>query len=148
MKKMRKGKKMLLILLIAIVVIAVAILIINVIKNREEKPETPVGDYEQVIPLPQTTYSNMEVRGISVTLLEGNAQDGSDQTRLSMEIHNTTSEKVENESVTAVLLNSKDEVLSQMTTWISILNPGEQHDFEVILPGDLTDTAYIKLVKN
>jgi len=140
MNKMRKGKKMLLLILGLIIVAIAAIVIISVINKQQ--PEGPVvpDDTQQVIPLPETTYSNMEVKNISMEYLKNN-----DETMVSMEIHNTTENKVEDESLTAILVNANGEVLGEMPTWIQSLDVGEQYEISVILKGDLTSTAQIKL---
>ena len=148
MKKMRKGKKMLLILLIAIVVIVATVLIINVVRNQMGEPEVPVDELQQSIALPPTTYSDMEVKNIQMTLLKENTTDGKDETKVSMEIHNTTTEIVENEYLDAILLDENENILGQMQTWIQKLDAGEQYKIEVILAGDLTATTHIKLVEN
>ena len=67
MKKMRKGKKLLLILLIAIAIILVVVGIVNIVKKTPEKPGTT--DETPVIQLPETTYSDMEVRNIILEYL-------------------------------------------------------------------------------
>ena len=140
MKKMRKGKKMLLILLIAIVVVIAAIVIINIV-NRHKGPEVP-EETRQVIPLPETTYSDMQVKNIQMEFLKDN-----NETMVSMEIHNTTSVKVENESLDAILIGPDDQTLGQLQTYIKGLDVGEQYNISVVLKGDLTATKQIKLVK-
>lgn len=143
MNKMRKGKKMLILLLIAVIVVVIAaICIIKVINKIPQEPEVP-DDTQQVIPLPETTYSNMEVKNISMEYLQNN-----DETMVSMEIHNTTETKVENENLTAMLIGQDGNVLGQMPTWIQSLDVGEQYEISVILKGDLTATTQIKLVEN
>lgn len=140
MKKMRKGKKMLLLLLIAIVVVIIAVVIIKSI-NRQVEPEIP-DDTQQVIPLPETTYSDMQVKNVQMEYLKNN-----DETMISFEIHNTTSNNVEKENLDAILIGPDENVLGQMQTYIDALGPGEQYDISVILKGDLTSTTQIKLVK-
>ena len=140
MKKMRKGKKMLLLLFIAIVVAIATIVIINIV-NRLKETEIP-QELNQVIPLPETTYSNMQVKNIQMEFLKDN-----NETMVSMEIHNTTSVKVENESLDAILIGPDDNTLGQLQTYIKSLDVGEQYNISVILKGDLTATKQIKLVK-
>jgi len=147
MKKMRKGKKMLFILLIAIAVIIATVVIVKIVQNVVQGPETPIDEIPQVIALPETTYSDMQVKNIQMLLLKENASDGRDETKVSMEIHNTTSETVTNEYLDAILIGPNEEVLGQMQTWIQQLKPGEQYKMEVILKGDLTATTQIKLVE-
>ncbi len=141
MKKMRKGKKMLLILFAVIIIALTVVLIVNIVNKTPGTPEVP-DDTQQVIPLPQTTYSDMEVRNISMEYLKSN-----NETMVNMEIHNTTQNKVEDESLTAVLLDANGNILGQRATWIQLLDVGEQYDISVILEGDLTSTTQIKLME-
>ena len=141
MKKMRKGKKMLIILLISILVVIAAIFIIKTILDKTPSQEEPEQG-TQVISLPETTYSNMEVKNVQMEYLKNN-----NETMVSMEIHNTTGNSVSNESLDAVLIGPNDETLGKLQTYIKQLNPGEQYDISVILKGDLTATTQIKLIK-
>ena len=143
MKKVRKGKKM---LITAIVVIAIVILICAIVaitkvvkKNKDNKVQT---EDEVAISLPDTTYSNMEVKNIYMEYLKDE-----DKTMVSMSILNTTDKKVEDESLNAILIGSDEDVLGQMQTWIQTLDVGEQYDISVILNGNLTGTKVVKLEK-
>ena len=140
MKKMRKGKKMLLILLIAIVVIIATILIVNTIKNKNKPVEPEFKD--EVIPLPETVYSDMQVKNIQMQYLRDQ-----DKTKLSMTIDNTSKRKAVNERLDAILIGPNENVLGTMETWIQELDVGDQYKMEVILKGDLTATTQIKLVE-
>lgn len=140
MKKIRKGKKMLLILLIAVVVIIATIFIVNTIKNLNKPTEPEYKD--EIIPLPETTYSNMQVKNIQMEYLRNN-----NETMVTMEIYNTTTNTVENEKLDAILIGPNEDVLGKMQTYIKKLSPGEQYDISVVLKGDLTATTQIKLVK-
>ena len=147
MKKIRKGQKKILIILLAIILLVIATVLIVKLVNKE--PQTPSGEeieYEPIIQLPSITYSGMEVRNIQVKLLRDN-DDGKGETVLSMEIHNTTTEKVENEKFTAILLGPNEEILGQMPTSITKLDVGEQFNTQVVLDGDLTAVKQIKLVE-
>ena len=142
MKKIRKGKKMLLTFLMAIIVIIIAVFVIKGIVNKTpggvEKPEeTP-----QVIALPETTYSNMEVKNVQMEYLKNN-----NETMVTMEIHNTTENTVSEEKLDAILIGKDENVLGQIQTYIKKLEPGEQYEISVVLKGDLTATTQIKLVK-
>lgn len=141
MKKMRKGKKMLLIGLIAIIAIVLLVIIINKVVNKEPEPlenpeETPIFQLEE------TTYSGMEVRNIVMEYRKDR-----DETVISMDIFNTTQEKVEKQHFDAVLMNAKGDVLAQKRTYIQSLEIGEQHGVTVVYSGDLTSTAQIKLIE-
>ncbi len=142
MKKVRKGKKMLITALIAvIVVIAIILIVVQVRKNN--KPSTPTEEDNQVIALPKTTYSGMEVSNIYMEYLKDN-----NETMITMTVTNTTSQKVEKEVFNTILIGDKENVLGQMGyTTISNLDVGEQHNISVIYKGDLTGTKQIKLEK-
>lgn len=142
MKKIRKGKKILLILLISIVVVVAAIFIIKGILNNIQSKEPGKEEIQQIFELPETTYSNMQVRNIQMEYLKDQ-----DKTMVSFEIHNTTEEKVVDDHFDAILVGPNDNVLGQMQTWIKELGVGEQYELSVILKGDLTATTHIKLVK-
>ena len=142
MNKMRKGKKMLLLILAVAITVLAIIIIVNIVNKQPENPEVPLDDTQEVIQLPETTYSNMEVRNISMEYLKNN-----DETMVSMEIHNTTDQKVEDESLNAILIDANGNVLGEMSTWIQSLDVGEQYEISVILRGDLTATTQIKLVE-
>lgn len=141
MKKIRKGKMLLIILLIAIVVIIAAVLIIKNVVNREPEPTTP-DDIIEVIPLPETTYSGMEVKDIHMEYLK---DDG--KTMVTMEIKNTTESNVQNEHFNAILIDANGNVLGQLPTFIKELAVGEQISVSVVYKGDLTSTTNIKLEK-
>ena len=144
MKRVRKGRIVLVILFTIIIISVATVAIMYFLKKAPQKPqeqEKPVEE-ETVIPLPETTYSNMEVKNITVEYMKNN-----NQTKLSMEIHNTSKRKVEDEYFNAVLIGNNEETIGQMRTWIQTLDIGEQYDFEVILEGDLTATKQVKLIE-
>ena len=140
MRKIRKGRKKLIILLIAIVVIIATIVIVNIVRNSGD-PEQP-SDPGAIIPLPETTYSNMEVRNVQMQYLTEN-----DQTEITMEIHNTTSERVEREKFDVVWIGADETTLARIETEISDLDVGKTHAISVVLPGNLTSTTEIRLVE-
>ena len=141
MKKMRKGKKMLIICLILIVAAIAAILIINNVVNKGPG-NAGNEDENQIIQLPETTYSNMEVKNLQMEYLKSN-----NETMVSMEIHNTTDKKVEEENLDVYLVGPEEQILGQILTSIENLDVGEQHNISVVLYGDLTSTTHVKLVK-
>ena len=67
------------------------------------------------------------------------------ETMITLEIHNTTSNKVENERFDVLWIGPNDNILGQLPTDISVLEVGEACEISVILPGDLTATKQIKL---
>ena len=76
MKKVRKGKKMLITFMVAVVVLIIAIIIIvNVTKNKKNnKPSDEVAQ-EQVTELPETTTeAGLEAQNISMEYLADNDQ--------------------------------------------------------------------------
>ena len=146
MKKIRKGKKILLSLLAVVLIILAVVLIVKLVnKKPTETPGTEI-EYEPIIQLPEITYSGMEVKNIQVKLLKDN-DNGKGETVLSMEIHNTTTEKVENEYFTAILIGPDGEILGQMPTSITTIDVGEQFNTQVVLKGDLTALTQIKLIE-
>lgn len=142
MKKIRKGKKKLIITVIAIVVAIIAvILIVNIIKKNQEKQMPTETEKQQVIPLPETTYSDMKVTDIQMEYLKEN-----DETMITFRINNTTSAKVENKKFNAILIGNDENVLGQMgPIVINSIDKGEEQEFSVIYKGDLTSTKQIKL---
>lgn len=136
----KKNKKRLLLLAIILLIIAVVIIIVNVNKNKN-KPETP-SDTNPVYDLPDTSYSNMEVKYVQMEYLKSQ-----NQTMVSFQINNTTTKNVENENVNVLFINDNGEVLGTMTTLINKLAPGEETAVSVIYKGDITGTTVIKLEK-
>lgn len=144
MKKVRKGKKMLMTMIIAIIaVIAVILIIVNVVKKKNETPESDV-EQQQVFELPDTkTESGMDVQKVSMEY-----RKEYNQTVVTMRITNTTSQKVSEENFKAILIGPDDSVLGSMPTGTSIdLKVGEQCEVTVVYSGDLTSTQRIKLEK-
>ena len=141
MRKTRKGKKIIGMILIAVIVLIIVIVaIVLIVKNAGKNGENTVSEQQTAIPLPDTTYSGMEVTDVYMEYL-----DDQDQTMVSMSILNTTQNAVENESLNAILVGADGEVLGQMQTWIQSLGVGEQYDISVILNGNLTGTQSIQL---
>ena len=142
MKKVRKGKKMILMLIALIIaIIIVSIIVVQVRKNSKKTEEN--SPEEQVVTLPETTYSGMDVSDIYMEYLRDN-----DETMITMTVTNTTSESVENEVFSTILIGGEDNVLGQMGyVTISDLAVGEQQSISVIYKGDLTATKQIKLEK-
>ena len=142
MKKVRKGKKMLILIAIANVVIVAVIFIIAKVVNKNTEKTGTTGEEQQVIALPETTYSDMEVRNIQMEYLKNN-----NETMVTMSIYNTTSKKVEDENLDAILIGPDENVLGTIQTYIQMLDVNEQYDISVILKGDLTSATQIKLEK-
>lgn len=142
MRKMRKAKKKLIIIFIVIVIIATVLIAVIRNINKKKNEQNQQNEQQTVISLPDTTYSNMEVKDVYMEYLKNE-----DKTMVSMSILNTTTKKVENEKLNAILVGADGNVLGQMPTWIQSLNVGEQYDISVILNGNLTATQSIKLEK-
>ena len=142
MKKVRKGKKILIsaiVIFIAIIVLVV-VLVVNKSKNKNEN-QTPT-ETDTVISLPDTNYSDMEVSNNRKEYLADQ-----DKTMVSLSILNTTNENVSNEKLNAILIGSDENVLGQMETYIQTLDAGDQYNISVVLKGNLTGTKLIKLEK-
>ena len=140
MKKLNKSK-ILLLVIIAVVAIIATIVIISIVNKGPKEPIDP--DIQQIIPLPETTYSNMEVKNIEMEYLKNN-----NETMVTLEIHNTTSEPIiEKEKFDVIWVGPDGEALGQLPTSISNLNVGEVIEISVIMQGDLTATQQIKLVE-
>ena len=145
MKKVRKGKKMLITMIIAVIaIIAAIIIIVNIVKKKPETPGQGTEEQQQIFELPETkTESGMDVQKISMEYLKNN-----NQTMVTMRITNTTGKKVQEENFKAILIDGSDNVLGSMPTGTSVdLNVGEQCEVTVIYSGDLTATQRIKLEK-
>ena len=130
MKKVRKGKKMLITMIIAIIAIILAVVIIvNVVKKKQETPGSETEEQQQIFELPETkTESGMDVQKISMEYLKNN-----DQTMVTMRITNTTGQKVKEENFKAILIDGSDNVLGSMPTGTSVdLDVGEQCEVTVI----------------
>lgn len=145
MKKVRKGKKMMLTIAIAVIaIIAVILVIVGIVKKKQETPGTGVEEQQQVFELPDTkTESGMDVQKVSMEY-----RKEYNQTVVTMRITNTTSQKVSEEDFKAILIGPDDSVLGSMPTGTSIdLKVGEQCEVTVVYSGDLTSTQRIKLEK-
>lgn len=142
MKKVRKGKKMIILIAIAAIVIIAAVLIITKVVNKKTKTPEPTAEEQQVITLPETkTESGMDVQNVYMEYLKDN-----NETMITMRVTNNTSKKVSNEEFNAILIGPDENVLGQLRTGTSVdLNVGEQCEISVIYKGDLTATQRIKL---
>ena len=140
MKKIRKSQKRLITIFIIIIAIIVIIGIVGFVLKRQAPEETENQD--TIITLPETQYSDMEVKNVQMEYLKEN-----DQTSITMEIHNTTNNKVEKEEFDVLWVGENEEILGKINTQIENLETGEQHNITVVLPGNLTKTKEIKLIK-
>ena len=146
-RKIKKGKIIAVLAAVVVIVIAVVLVVKLVNKDTEEgKGAGASGEQTQeqavVYDLPDVTYSEMQVTNIEMEYLEDN-----NETMISMIINNTTENQVENESLTAYLIDANGETVGQTRTFISSLAPGSQYSITVILKGNLTSTKQIKLQK-
>ena len=142
MKRIRKTKLLLAILILVAIIAGIVILIVSLFNKEPGKTGGEI-EYEPIIELPDTTYSDMQVTNIHMEYLKEN-----DQTAVRFDIVNTTSEKVQNQLFTSVLIGPKDEILAEMPfTHIQDLDVGQTHALEVIFEGDVTATKQIKLIK-
>lgn len=141
-REIKKGK---LIIAGIIVVAIIAIIVCLVIKKDDTqggKEQTGDGQ-ENVYELPDLTYSDMQVTNVEMEYLPDN-----NQTMVTFLINNTTQNNVSKESLTAYLIDSNEETVGQIKTYIEALAPGEQYSISVVMTGNLTSTAQIKLVKD
>ena len=141
MKKVRKGKKMLMFATIIVIAIIISIVLIVTKVVNKKSDDTQTGNEESVISLPDTTYSDMQVNNIYMEYLADQ-----DKTMVSMSILNTTTQKVEDESLNAILIGDNENVLGQMRTGTNTdLEVGQQCEISVIYKGNMTATQRIKL---
>ncbi len=142
MKKVRKGKKMLITFIAIIIAIVVIITIVVVNKNKKGKTEDSTQEEEQVVPLPETTTeSGMDAQKIYMEYLKDQ-----DRTMVTMRIINNTSKKVADEEFNAILIDGDENVLGQMRTGTNTdLDVGEECEISVIYKGNMTATQRIKL---
>jgi len=141
MKDKINGKKLLMVILIAIAIIVAVTLIVTKVINK--KTEQPGEEQTPIIQLPETTYSEMQVKNIQIEYLEEQ-----NKSVLRFDILNTTDEKVESQHFTAILIGANEEILAEMPyVYIQSLDVGQQHALEVIYAGDVTATTQIKLVE-
>ena len=130
MKKVRKGKKMLITFIAGIVILIIAIVIIvNIVKNKKNNNQVEEAPQEQVTELPETTTeAGLEAQNISMEYLADN-----DQTMITMRVINNTSAKVPDEEFNAILIDGDDNVLGQLRTGTNTdLDVGEECEISVI----------------
>ena len=142
MKKVRKGKKMLITMLIVVILIIVAIFAIVKVVNKNKKGSDVSQEEEQVISLPETTTnSGMDAQRISMEYLKDQ-----DRTMVTMRIINNTSDTVADEEFNAILNDGDENILGQRRTGTNTsLGVGEECEISVIYKGDMTATQRIKL---
>ena len=142
MKKVRKGKKILVTLIMIIVVIIAATIITQIVKHNKKESTADNQQEDQIVSLPETTTaSGMDAQNIYMEYLKDQ-----DRTMITMRITNNTSKKITDEEFNAILIGSNENVLGQMRTGTNTdLNFGEQCEISVIYKGNMTDTQRIKL---
>ena len=139
MKKRSKKRIFLLIIVIAIIAVIITI-VVNSNKNKTKEEDN--NQSNPLYDLPDTSYSNMEVKYVQMEYLKDN-----DETMVSFQIDNTTNLKVTNEMMNVLFINDNGEVLGTMQTQIDELDPGDQTNVSLIYKGDITGTTVIKLEK-
>lgn len=142
MKKVRKGKKILITLIMLVIAVVVITIIVQVNKNNKDKDIANEQKENQIISLPETTTaSGMDAQNVYMEYLQDQ-----DRTMVTMRITNNTSKKVTDEEFTAILIGSDENVLGQMRTGTNTdLDVGEQCEISVIYKGNMTSTQRIKL---
>lgn len=139
MKKRSKKRIFLLIIFIAIIAVIITI-VVNSNKNKTKEEDN--NQSNPLYDLPDTSYSNMEVKYVQMEYLKDN-----DETMVSFQIDNTTNLKVTNEMMNVLFINDNGEVLGTMQTQIDELDQGDQTNVSLIYKGDITATTVIKLEK-
>lgn len=143
MKKMRKGKKMLVSLIFAIIIIVVAVVLITKIVNKNKnKSNSEVQEEQQVVSLPETTTEKgLDAQNVYMEYLKDN-----DQTMITMRVVNNTSSKITDEEFNAILIGPDENVLGQLRTGTNTdLDVGDECEISVIYKGNMTSTQRIKL---
>lgn len=145
-RKVKKGKIIGLGVAIVVILIAVILIVKFINKDTDNGKDGTSGEQQKqestVYDLPDVTYSDMQVTNIEMEYLKDN-----NETMVSMMINNTTQTQVENETLTAYLIDANGQTVGQTKTYIASLAPGEQYSISVILKGNLTTTTQIKLQK-
>lgn len=143
-RQIKKGKIAAVVVALLVIIIAVVLLVKFINKDTDEgKTKGQQQKQEAVVyELPDVTYSEMQVTDIEMEYLEDN-----NETMISMIINNTTANQVENESLTAYLIDANGETVGSTKTFIASLAPGAQYSITVILKGNLTTTTQIRLQK-
>ena len=141
-RRMEPKKKMMIVgvgVLFLLIILFVILTIIN--KNQEEAPAEPIAVGDKIL-LADTTYEGMKVTDIQLSYLTQN-----NETLVTLEIQNSTSDAVENESLNAILKDGSGNELSRTTTFIKSLPAGESYRINVVLKGDLSNTKSVELKK-
>ena len=143
-RQIKKGK--IAVVAVAILVVIIAIVLVVKFINKDSQGGKGKGQQQKqesvVYELPDVTYSDMQVTDIEMEFLEDN-----NETMVSMIINNTTDRQVENESLTAYLIDANGETVGSTKTFIASLAPGAQYSITVILKGNLTTTTQVRLQK-
>ena len=140
-REIKKGK-LLIVGIILLVIIAIVVFFV-IKKDDSQGGKKPEGEgQEKVYELPDLTYSDMQVTNVEMEYLADN-----NQTMVTFLINNTTENHVSKESLTAYLIDSNEETVGEIKTYIDDLAPGKQYSISVVMTGNLTSTAQIKLVK-
>ena len=124
---------------IIIIIIVIAIIVINV--NKEKTPIVP-DDGQEVYQLQDTTYNGLEITNVMMEYLPNN-----NETMITFQINNVSTQKVEQEQVQTLLVNGNGEIIGKILTLISSLDVGKQQNSSVVLKGDLTSTTQMKIEK-
>lgn len=124
---------------IIIIIIVIAIIVINV--NKEKTPNVP-DDGQEVYQLQDTTYNGLEITNVMMEYLPNN-----NETMITFQINNVSTQKVEQEQVQTLLVNGNGEIIGKILTLISSLDVGKQQNSSVVLKGDLTSTTQMKIEK-
>ena len=140
----RKQKISIPVIAIIAILVIVAVIVVVIVKKSKDKNQVPEEqpNNEIIASLPDTVYEGMQVTDIHLEYLSENKQ-----TMATMLIKNTTEERVEQERFNAMFIDKDENVIGQIQTYISGVDPNEECSVSVIINGDLTATTQINLSK-
>ncbi len=142
-QKSEKKLKTIIIMVVLLIIIVVAIVLIVKNRKKEETPPATTNQPEMVgTVLQDTTYEQMQVKNIVLECLEEN-----NETMVSMVIVNTTKRNVQQEKLTATLIDEDGKQLGSIRTLIDSLPSGGEYSISIVLKGNLSETKNIVLNK-
>lgn len=147
MRRAKRGKKVkkiiAIVILLALIITGIVALAINLSKNNnntEEANNTVVE--ENVYKLPNTEYAGMEVTHNQVEYLKYN-----NQTVVTIRIKNTSGNATEFQAVKVIFYDKEGNELTTSMTTIKELEVDEELENSMILSGDFSSIAEIKIEK-
>lgn len=143
-KRSKKVKKAIIIIILAAIIIAgIVVLIINANKNKENvTEENNTVEEQSVYKIPNTEYEGMEVTHNQVEYLKYN-----NQTVVTIRIKNTSGRATESQIVHVIFYDKDGNELTNSMTPIKELEIDEELENSMILSGDFSAIAEIKIEK-